>query len=317
MKIDNEELFANDEKISIALNEQLDNLKSGDIEMPREVLEFSEKDRKRNIIRRILMAVFAVIFIFSGTRIITTLYGYKVADDSYKEIQNIFYDGNTENKFAISESSPPLPSFGMKRRSIDEAQLLYRKFKAKISELKEDYPDIYGWILIPGMEHIDYPVMQTDNNNFYLKHDWRGRWLEAGAIFVDFNCSPHVTENRNTVIYGHNMLNGMMFSDLAKFTSKEVFDSNPYIYLITMDGVYTFTIFSFYKTDYKSGYIETWFPTTDLLKEFAENSRKNSFFYREGVTFDDNTRLLTLSTCTDVIQTDRYCLQAVLTEVTE
>lgn len=298
------------------IDSQLADLKKEDIKMSAESAEFARKDKKRKITRNILLVIFSALLTISGTNIVKTLIGYKKAEDSYAAIQKMFYEDIGDISL-ISESQPPMPSFGMKRRSIDEAQILYRNFKARISALKEDYPDIYGWILMPDMEHIDYPVMQCGDNNFYLNHDWQGKWLEAGAIFVDFNCSPHVTENRNTVIYGHNMLNGMMFSDIAKFTSKEVFDSNPYVYLFTLDGVYTFTIFSFYKTDYKSGYIETYFPTTQSLVDFCENSRANSLYYREGVQFTDDTRILTLSTCTDGRLSDRYCLQAVLTEVIE
>ena len=317
-EIAEEELTSAEKTESLSLKEQLDLYDPDKVELGEEVLRFAKEDRKRKIVKSILLILFSVIILVSGTKIVTTLIGYKKAEDSYDEIQKLFYEGiETDAKNMIAESEPPLPSFGMKKRAIDSSELLYRQFKGKISALKADYPDIYGWILMPGMEHIDYPVMQSEDNYFFLHHDWQGRWLEAGAIFADFNCSKHVTENRNTVLYGHNMLNGMMFSDLTKFTSKEIFDANPYIYLFTLDGVYTYTIFSFYKTDYRSGYIETYFPTTESLIDFAENSRANSLFYRDGVTFDANTRLITLSTCTDIVQTDRYCLQAVLTGIME
>ena len=109
------------------------------------------------------------------------------------------------------------------------------------------------------------------------------------------------------------MQNGMMFSDLIKFLDEDFFNQNRYVYVYTDKGIYTYEIFSVYKTDYKYKYIETGFPTGEDFVAWAEEMRSNSKFQRD-VQFNSNSRVITLSTCTNALWSDRYCVQAVMVD---
>ena len=91
-------------------------------------------------------------------------------------------------------------------------------------------PGACSWISIPDT-NIDYPIVQGEDNEFYLDHDINGEPSRAGAIFMDYECSTDLSDLK-TIIYGHNMKDGSMFHDLHKFRKDPAFgESHPYMYL--------------------------------------------------------------------------------------
>lgn len=95
---------------------------------------------------------------------------------------------------------------------------------------------VVGWLQIPGIERINYPIVQhPDDNQFFLTHDWKGNDQAAGAIFMNVNNTPDFTD-MNTVVYGHRMKSGSMFGMLKQYESQEFLDENPYFYIYTPDG---------------------------------------------------------------------------------
>lgn len=106
-----------------------------------------------------------------------------------------------------------------------------------LDKLIAENPDAIGWISIPGTP-IDYPVVQTTNNTFYLNHGLNGKRLEAGAIFADYRFSaPHI------ILYGHHMKDGSMFGSLQKYASSEYQNKHNKLYFVSSAGkeVYVFS----------------------------------------------------------------------------
>ncbi len=279
--------------------------------------EKKKKDRKaRIVIRYVLMGVCAVVFVTSLFSIINTLQGYKQAEDFYANMYSEFDESGTDlNDSAVISA---LPSFGTinspKGNDSETYNQLFARMKARILSLREKNPDVYGWVIIPGTDTIDYPILQGADNDYYLNHEYMGGYMTAGSIFADYRCDKDINGNYNFIVYGHNMQNGMMFSDLIKFLEKDFFDQNKYVYVYTDKGIYTYEIFSVFKTDYKYKYVETGFPTGEDFVKWAEEMRANSKFVREGIEFNTNSRIITLSTCTNALWSDRYCVQAVLVD---
>lgn len=291
--------------------------KADDIAEVNPEIEKIKKDRKkRDVIRYILMGICIVVFVVSLFSIAKTLYGYKQAEDFYAEMYSGFdeIDVDLNDSAAISE----LESFGTinrpKGNDTEVYNQLFARMKARILSLREKNPDIYGWIIIPGTETIDYPILQGRDNNYYLNHEYNGGYMTAGSIFADYRCDKDINGNYNFIVYGHNMQNGMMFSDLIKFLDEDFFNENRYVYVYTDKGIYTYEIFSVYKTDYKYKYIETGFPTGEDFVAWAEEMRANSVFARDGIQFNTNSRVITLSTCTNALWSDRYCVQALMVD---
>lgn len=189
------------------------------------------------------------------------------------------------------------------------------KMVANLTKLKEFAPDLYGWVYISGTK-INYPIVQSSDNTYYLTHAPEGVNLSQGSIFADFRCNVELMRNFNTVLYGHNMRIGSMFHDVEKFYKDENLFRNSEVIICTFDGIYYFEPFAVFHTSYDTGYNETGFPTYEAFIEFAQRMQKMSI-YNKNIKFAITDRLLTLSTCTNGIKTDRYGLMCILTEYNE
>ena len=174
--------------------------------------------------------------------------------------------------------------------------------------------DTVGWVKAENT-NIDYIVMQSEDNEYYLNNNYKGEYLPAGTIFVDYRCSDNLYRNHNTILYGHNMYNGSMFHDVEKYLEEDFFNENPYVTMTTVDGIFTYEVFSVRKVSMYDDYITTGFPTHQDFVDFAYRMKELSLYQRPGIEFVEDDRILTLSTCTNLIQSERYCLQAKLIKV--
>ena len=102
-------------------------------------------------------------------------------------------------------------------------------------------PDIIAWIYVPGTV-IDYAVVQTNNNTFYLSHDAFRRWSQAGAIYMDYRHYPDFTRG-DTILYGHNMVRGHMFGSLHRYTQQDFRNRHSEMFIYTPDRTYQWTFF--------------------------------------------------------------------------
>ncbi|HJJ16321.1 MAG TPA: class B sortase [Clostridiaceae bacterium] len=102
--------------------------------------------------------------------------------------------------------------------------------------------DIIGWIKINDT-NIDYPILKDTDNLKYLKHSFGGKYNNNGSIFT-LNNNPF--QDYETVLYGHNMKSGIMFSELGKYMNKEFFDKHSSFEIYTKNQNYKATVFSCY-----------------------------------------------------------------------
>ena len=108
--------------------------------------------------------------------------------------------------------------------------------------LRKVNPDIIGWIVIPGME-ISYPIVQGEDNDYYLKHTFDKAENASGCIFVEVENSPDFSDN-NTFVYGHNMKNKSMFAKLNRYQEEDTFRKNPEFVIYTPEGMLRYQIYS-------------------------------------------------------------------------
>lgn len=95
---------------------------------------------------------------------------------------------------------------------------------------------VIGWIQIPGIDRINYPIVQhPDDNQYFLDHDWKGDPFSPGAIFANKLNASDFTD-MNTVIYGHRMKAGSMFGSLKLYKDQAFMDEHPCLYIYTPDG---------------------------------------------------------------------------------
>ena len=164
--------------------------------------------------------------------------------------------------------------------------------------------DTIGWIRVWGTD-INYPVVQTNDNSFYLTHSFDKSYNKAGWIFADYTNS-NLKNNQldeNTVIYGHNRENRSMFGTLSNTLKKEWRDTgkNRYINFSTRDESLLWEVFSTYTIDREGYYIKTNFSSDEEYKEFIKTIKARSIYnFNTNVTTND--KILTLSTCTNIGQ---------------
>lgn len=183
------------------------------------------------------------------------------------------------------------------------------------TELQKINPDLYAWIRIPNTM-IDYPIAQYpgDDNEYYLKHNMYKESAFAGCIYTE-KLNKKDFSDPNTVLYGHNMLNGSMFRHLHKFRDKDFFDANPYIYIYLPERTLTYEIFAAYEYDYRHILNSFDFSDKKVFKEYLDYAQNpvNAMMANTrqmNVTTDD--KIITLSTCLGDYATSRYLVQGVL-----
>lgn len=182
-------------------------------------------------------------------------------------------------------------------------------------KLREINPDIYAWINIPNTM-VNYPVAQYpgDDDSFYLSHNMYGDYAFAGCIYTE-KCNSKDFSDPNTVLYGHNMLNGSMFRGLHDFRDKSFFDANPYIYITTADRVLTYEIFSAYEYDDRHLIYSFDFKNKEVFKEYLEyatNPTRAMMYNTRDIPVTADDKIITLSTCLGDVDTSRYLVQGVL-----
>ena len=129
------------------------------------------------------------------------------------------------------------PESAQPSQEAPEAPLSAEETLAQIDlqALREVNPDVVGWIALPGTE-ISYPVVQGTDNDYYLAHTWDRENSSCGAIFLDCGASADFS-GFHTLVYGHRMRNGTMFTALKDYRSAELLREHPSVYLVLDSGV--------------------------------------------------------------------------------
>lgn len=162
-------------------------------------------------------------------------------------------------------------------------------------ELKSANADTVAWIKVEGT-NIDYPVVQTSDNKYYLTHSFDKSYNEAGWVFADYRNS--LVDDKNLVIYGHARLNETMFGSLKNVTKSFWYENsdNYVIKLSTPTVNSSWLVFSTYIIPAEDYYITTNFVDDMSFYEFIKILRARSV-YDYNVELNSSDRILTLSTC--------------------
>ena len=165
------------------------------------------------------------------------------------------------------------------------------KLKEQTQELCTNIDNSIGWINVPETK-INYPVMYSGDNNFYLHRAVDGSYLRVGSIFLDYRCNSDFTSRIN-ILYGHNMSDGSMFADVIKFIDSSYFDSHNYGWLSTPNTVYKIDFFSVSQPEN----YDDFYDVNSDVNLWLDDLRANSFIWRNiGISEDD--QFISLSTCT-------------------
>lgn len=229
------------------------------------------------------------------------LLSYKQSGDDYSQLaQEVRTEPTTVQTVATEATEETEPTVPLAEIPIN------------FEYLKEENEDIIGWIMVDGTI-IDYPILYDDTYNlYYLSHNYSGTATGYGSIFVLSENADDFSDF-NTVIYGHNMLDGQMFAQLHKFRGKDFFDSHGQIILYTPDRKLTYQVFAAYRTDNLNIIVNNDFSTEELREAYLERIYTHTDFalFKPEYAVTASDRIVTLSTC--IGNPDyRYVVQGVL-----
>lgn len=232
----------------------------------------------------IVILVLAVIgFTFSAYKLISSMKEYKEGEETYERISNDFVTLSAD--FTLPEIQNTAP----------EELEVNEPLSVDFESLSALNPDIIGWIYCPDTT-INYPVLKASDNDYYLRRMADRKYNIAGSIFMDYRNKGDFSDI-NTLIYGHNMKNSTMFSDIVNYDSSdpEYYNSHPYIYYFTKEKNYILQVIG-EKTAETSDRIFKDFESKEEMQEYLAGCTPKILFNTEyDISSIDN--LVTLSTC--------------------
>lgn len=258
--------------------------------------------RKANKRRKIIIGIASAIAVGSMAYFFVYSKSAYTAQQAYDEL-------------AALKGSEPIT------KDIEQKPLFTLAEAEEIPDILDDYKNIYiknksiiGWISIEDT-NIDYPVMQTVNNDYYLKHDFEGKDDNNGALFLDCNCNA-MFRSDNLIIYGHHMKSGKMFGGLKKYQSEDYCKKHNIIKFDTIyekgtyEVMYVFTADITNAEDVSFKYYQ--FIDASSKTEFDSNmsTMAEMSLYDTGVTAEYGDDILTLSTCDGSAATTRFVVVA-------
>lgn len=187
---------------------------------------------------------------------------------------------------------------------VDEIVKGSAEFHNKLLDTNSDY---VGWISLPGLS-LDYPLVYGDDNSYYLTRSFYKQYSSYGTIFLDYRNAPDFSQPQ-TVLYGHHMRNDTMFARLDELRKKANYAANSTFQIFTPDGLKTYRIFSVYPVDATTTSLNLPASASDLKSRISAYTKKS--LYATGVDTSEATHIITLVTCTWVIENGRLFVHAI------
>lgn len=253
--------------------------------------------------RKILSVILLVVFLVSTGLLIRNVLGYGGGDEDYSDAAALARSDSpqaaepTRETVAVTvpPETPEEPVMVWVPAPLETPDPKMDKLQeTDLDALRKVNKDVLGWIHIPGSK-IDYPLLQGEDNEYYLKRTWKGHRNPVGSIFLESKNSPDFTD-WNTIIYGHNMGDGSMFAPLTRFKRQDYWEKHPYIYIVTDAGVLRYEVFSSYTAKIDSKTYGLSFNQTETREEFLAMALENSQI-DTGIVPEVTDQIITLSTC--------------------
>ena len=254
------------------------------------------------IFLNLLMLIALGVLIFSVYQIVMTLMPYQQGRQLNQQIRDTY---TSVEVMGLAESAD----------GAEETEEARERFIVDFDALLATNRDTVAWLRFIEPEIISYPVVKSHDNEEYLHRAFDGSVSQLGSIFMDMDNNPDFSD-RNTIIYGHNMaVGGEMVSQLVEFSDIEFTRENPYFFIYTPDGVQrTYRIFMAATVRADSPIYRIEFLDDDDFMEYLELSRSISAYFIDDDDLHQAAQIVTLSTCTNIVATDRFIIQGVLVE---
>lgn len=257
-----------------------------------------DKSRKKSgLVLNIVLIIAICVFIFALVQLIRSFLPYFQGGAEYDDIKEL----------AITTTAD----------SEDTEETKAEGFSVDFEQLLSINPDTVAWVRFEEPSIISYPVVQGRDNAEYLTRTFQANDNKLGAIFMDYETAPDFSD-RNTIIYGHNLnYGGEMFSRLVEYGDQSFYEQYPYFYIYTPDHkVRTYRIYAAgVVSEVGINYVHKF--NSDQEFETYLNAVKESSAYNTGTEATKDSYMVTLSTCTNINETERFIVHGILQETGE
>ncbi len=244
---------------------------------------------------RVVFIVSMVVFVCAIAALGAIFFSYWQGQQTNKEIAEI---GFTEPEPAV------LADEGLSAFSVDW------------DALRAVNPDVVGWIYVPGT-NINYPIVHTTDNDYYLKHDFKGSvgWIATfGAIFLSAENKADFSD-ANNMVYGHHLNDGSMFSAFAGFGDAGTFNDSRTIYILTPTNNFKLTTFSIVHCDADDPIAQVSFADDAERVSYVQDKIDRSVVAASGIPAAASMpRTFAFSTCDNLASDGRWVLFAYVSE---
>ena len=262
-----------------------------------------QKNRMGKRVRAVVMVLLFLVFACSSLRLLGYYLEYREQKKMYEAAADIY-----SRQLPASAESPAEEE---KAESGGEDGC---PIEVDFAALLAENEDIAGWLYCEDT-NINYPVVQGEDNEYYLNHSYNGEMNRAGAIFVDADNDARFGDS-NTILYGHHMKDGSMFAHLSDWAEQEYFEAHPVMWLLTQEQDYRVELLGGYLIP---GTSDSYTIFTGACPEFDEYLRKAAaaFDVPTEAEMPGDGRYIMLSTCEYAYEDARYVLHGRLVPVGE
>lgn len=236
---------------------------------------------------KLLMIIFVLVFIFSAYKIFDYYRSNREYDREAEELAELQEEIEKE---IIIEYRKPTDENEELGETITEEELTI----LKVEKLQEVYPQVLGFVKVPGT-NIDLPFVHGMDNRYYLDHNYKGEYHVFGAVFLEKDNKEDFSD-QNTILYGHNIRSGKFFHELTYYQDPEFIKEAPIIEIHTNSGIDKYKIFAAYVADPLDNF-RTPNYVAEELEEFLDRIEERNILETEIPEEIDN--ILTLQTCLD------------------
>lgn len=253
--------------------------------------KYNKKKSSNKIIWIILFILLLIIFSFSVVKLIRWYVDNRNTNENIEKIDEI-----ADVQELKDDNSTELVNEPDTKNSDYWYYINFPLIQVDFNELVKKNSDTIGWIQVNNT-NVNYPIVQTDNNNYYLNHSYDKSVNEAGWVFLDYRDNSDFS-SKNNIIYAHSRLDKTMFGSLSKVLKSSWYQNkdNHIIKISTPTENSLWQIFSVYKIESETYYITTAFKSDASYLEFLNTIKNRSKYNFDTVLSADDT-IITLSTC--------------------
>lgn len=261
-----------------------------------------KKKKKSSPVFVIIIIICLAVAAYAAYNLIGIWLEYKTGQDEYNDLKKYTIE-TTDTQAADADTSQSSDT----QQDTDAEK---PPIEIDFASLKSINSDIAGWLYM-GAENISYPVVHYSDNDFYLHRTFEKTDNFAGTLFIDYQNKGDLSDP-NTIIYGHNMKDRSMFGKLKLLYENGDYANDDTFWIITEKTAYKYKMFSIHRTVDTSDVYTLFSEPCEDVKSYIENNISQSLIQLPIDSYDENSRIVTLSTCQAATGDERFVVQGIL-----